>query len=387
MMKKNTADLTKNFKPVLIPVNLSFFGEGGGGGGQDKDSKTEDATPRKLEKAREEGQVAKSQEVSTAVSLLVMFFSLRLFSGWIYTNIIGLMHFDWELIPFSYDIMETVYMANYIAFLFQRVVMIAAPLLAITFIVGIVVNVAQVGWKPTVKPMMPKLSKINPLSGIKRIFSMQSVMNLVKSLAKFAVVGAVVVTMMQNRLNMLPSVLDMSLGTAVGFIGNMIIDMGLSVGALFILIAIMDFAYTRYSHLKKLRMTKQEVKDEYKQMEGDPLIKNKIRQKMREVSMRRMMQNVPEADVVITNPTHYAVALRYDNTRDKAPVVVAKGVDFMAKRIKDKASEHNIIIVENPNLARALYAQTEVGEEIPFELWEAVVEILAYVFKLRNKVS
>jgi len=156
---------------------------------------------------------------------------------------------------------------------------------------------------------------------------------------------------------------------------------------LFILVAIADYAYTRYEHIKKLKMTKQEVKDEMKQMDGDPLIKSKIRQKMMETSMRRMMQNVPEADVVITNPTHYAVALRYNNMIDKAPVVVAKGVDFAAKRIREKAQEHSIAIVENPTLARALYADVEVGDEIPYELWESVVEILAYVFKLKNRVS
>ena len=381
MIKKVEAE-----KPLLIPINLSFFAEGGGG--QDKDSKTEEPTPRKLEKAREEGQVAKSQEVSTALSFLAMFFALRMFGPWLYSNMLAMFNFNWGyIVPYSHDAMYALFASGYIAFLFQQVVLITAPLLAIAVVIGVVSNVAQVGWKPTAKPMMPKLSKLNPLQGFKRIFSMQSVMNLVKSLGKFGIVGLVVYFMMQSQLGNIPAMLDMSVLMSAIFIGNFIINMGLAVGALFILIAIMDYTYTRYSHIKKLRMTKQEVKDEYKQMEGDPLVKNKIRQKMREVSMRRMMQSVPEADVVITNPTHYAVALRYNNQIDKAPVVVAKGMDFMAKRIREKAQEHDVVIVENAPLARAIYADVEVGEEIPFELWEAVVEILAYVFKLKNRVS
>lgn len=367
----------------LIPIDLSFFNEGG----QDKESKTEKPTHRKIKKAREEGQVAKSQEISTAVSLIAMFFAFRLFAGWIYGNAIAIMRFDWSLIPFSDDVMHTPHIANYLAFLFQQVVFIALPLLAVSFIVGIITNVVQVGWLPTTKPLKPKLSKLNPISGFKRMFSMQSLVTLIKSLAKLAVVGLVVYNMMSSRLNDIPSLLNMSLFSSLLFVGNMVIDMALAVGALFIIVAALDYAYTRYAHFKKLRMTKQEVKDEYKQTEGDPFIKGKIRQKMREVSMRRMMQNVPEADVVITNPTHYAVALRYNNTIDKAPVVVAKGVDFMAKRIKEKAQENHIAVVENPPLARTLYAEVDVGEEIPYELWESVVEILAYVFKLKNRVS
>ena len=376
--------MMKDEYKILIPISLTFFAEGGG---EDKDSKTEDATPRKIEKAREEGQVAKSQEVSTAVSLIVMFFSLRLFGGWLYNNLVALLIYDFGVIPYSRDAMDALFASGYLAWMFQQAVLIAGPLMAVSFLCGLISNLVQVGWKPTSKPMMPKPSKLNPIQGFKRIFSMQSVVNLVKSLAKFAVVGLVVFFIIRDRIGYLPAFIHMDMMMSTLFVLNMLIDMGLAVGAAFVLVAAADYAYTRYSHFKKLRMTKQEVKDEYKQMEGDPQVKGKIRQKMREVSMRRMMQNVPEADVVITNPTHYAVALRYNNMIDKAPVVVAKGVDFMAKRIREKAGEHNIAIVENQSLARALYAEVDVGEEIPYEMWESVVEILAYVFKLRNQVS
>jgi flagellar biosynthetic protein FlhB len=180
--------------------------------------------------------------------------------------------------------------------------------------------------------------------------------------------------------------MDMEIGIATAYIGNLVVDMGLTVGMVFILIAVLDYAYTRYKHNKELKMTKKEVKDEWKQTEGDPMVKSKIKQKMREVSMRRMMQAVPKADVIITNPTHYAVALSYDLQRAGAPIVVAKGVDFLAKRIRELAINNNIQIVENPALARTLYSEVGINEEIPAELYEAVAEILAYVFKLKNKI-
>jgi len=367
---------------VMIPINLRFFE------GEDKDSKTEEPTEQKRSKAREEGQVAMSQEVTTAITLIAMFFTLRLFGPWLYQNILGLMLFNWGgVLPHTYAAIDNLIASGYLPFLFQQVVVITLPLLLISMAAGVLSSVLQVGWKPTAKPMMPKFSKLNPISGFKKIFSMKSVVNLVKSLAKIGIVGSIVYYMVMAQLGNIPAMLDMSIMASSLMIMNFVINLGLTIGAVFIIIAALDFAYTRYEHTKKLRMTKQEVKDEYKQMEGDPHIKGKIRQRMREASMRRMMQNVPEADVVITNPTHFAVALRYNNLVDKAPVVTAKGADLMAKRIRDKAREHDVVIVENPPLARALYADVEVGDEIPFELWESVVEILAYVFKLKNRVS
>jgi len=375
----------KKVNMVMIPVNLRFFN--GGGGGEDKDSKTEQPTEHKKKKARGEGQVAKSEEVATAAQLIIMFFFLRLLGGWVFNNVIALFQYDIGIIPHSTDAMDAIWASGYLQFLFQQVILIALPLLLIAMTTGFVANLWQVGWQPTSKPMMPKFSKFNPISGFKKIISMQSLVKLVKSLAKLGIVGVVIFFQVRDRIGDIPMLFNMDIVAGAIFMANWIIDMVIAVGALFILVAIADYAYTRYEHIKKLKMTKQEVKDEMKQMDGDPLIKSKIRQKMMETSMRRMMQNVPEADVVITNPTHYAVALRYNNMIDKAPVVVAKGVDFAAKRIREKAQEHSIAIVENPTLARALYADVEVGDEIPYELWESVVEILAYVFKLKNRVS
>ena len=366
---------------MMIPLNLRFFAEGQDG------EKTEQPTAKKRSDARKEGQVAKSQEVGTAAMLLCMFFALRLFGGMLYNSIVAIFFYDWSYIRYTghIDLFELGFVASYVTFLFQQALLVVAPLLIISVLVGLVTNLVQVGWEPTSKPLKPKLSPMNPIKGFKKIVSMQTLVNLVKSLAKFAVVGGVVFNMIRGRLDMIPMITDMEVIVAVGFFSNLVIDLGLAVGAIFIFIALADYMYTRYSHTKKLKMTKHEVKEEFKQQEGNPQIKGKIRQKMREVSMRRMMQSVPEADVIITNPTHFAVALRYNNLIDEAPVVVAKGVDFVAKRIKEIAQENNIAIVENPPLARALYADVEIDKAVPYELWEAVVEVLAYVFKLKGK--
>lgn len=370
-------------KGLLIPLNLQFFAEDSGGS-----EKTEKATPKKKEKAREEGQVAKSQEVSTAFLLLAAFFALRMFAGVIERGVFGIFGTQLDLIAGGMEHMETVFIANHLAWLFGRVLIMSAPMFLVAIIIGVVTNIVQVGWKITTKPMMPKFSKLNPIKGFKKIFSLQSLMNLVKSILKLSVIGAVVFVMMRGAIDdTLPVLLGMEVGTAIVIIGNFIVNMGIAIGALYLFIAAMDFAFTRWKHAKDLRMTKHEVKMEYKQQEGDPLIKGQIRKKMREVSMRRMMQNVPQADVIITNPTHYAVALKYDLLGPlSAPVLVAKGVDFMAQRIREAGIEHNITIVENPPLARAIYEDVEVDKEIPQELYVAVAEIMAYVFQLKNRV-
>ncbi|MCL2415188.1 MAG: flagellar biosynthesis protein FlhB, partial [Defluviitaleaceae bacterium] len=250
--------------------------------------------------------------------------------------------------------------------------------------VGIFVNIVQVGWAPTTKTLRPNFSKLSPLKGIKRVFGMKMLLELVKALLKFAIILLVVYTMLSNEIDMLAVLFQMDLIPAVMYIGNLFVTIGMTVGIVYIFIAGIDYIYNRRKHEKELRMTKQEMKEEYKQMEGDPLIKGKIRQKMREVSMRRMMGDVPTADVIITNPTHYAIALKYDKEKSDAPFVVAKGADHLAQKIKDIAKDSNITIVEDKPLARTLYAAVEVGQEIPPNLYQAVAEVLAYVYKLKN---
>ncbi|MCL1878106.1 MAG: flagellar biosynthesis protein FlhB [Defluviitaleaceae bacterium] len=365
-----------------IRLNLRFFEEG-------SSEKTEKATPKKRKKARDEGQVAKSQEASTAAMLIVGFFSLSLFAAGILRGILRIFeHNESFFSPDMLDNFNQTDISRHVAFLLSQVIWFALPMFIVTILVGIAINMLQVGWNPTAKPMKPKFSKLNPLKGFKRIFSLQSLVNFVKSMLKMAAVGAVVYLVLVSELDSIPALLDMPYIEVIGYVGSLVISLGLAIGALYIFIALFDYAYTKWKHEKDIRMTKHEVKEEWKQMEGNPEIKSKIKQKMREISMRRMMQNVPQADVVITNPTHYAVALKYDmHGMGGAPVLVGKGVDFMAKRIREAAIEHDIPIVENPPLARSLYAEVDLDQEIPEELYVAVAEIMAYVFKLKGKVA
>ncbi|MCL1843916.1 MAG: flagellar biosynthesis protein FlhB [Defluviitaleaceae bacterium] len=375
--------ITGNALIAVLPLNLSFFAESNSG------EKTEKATPKKRKKTRDEGQVAKSQEASTAAMLISGFFALSLFAGGMLRGILNLFTFNENM--FSYEMLDTfnhVDIAQHVGWGLGRVILIALPMLIVGSIIGVIINVLQVGWNPTAKPMKPKFSKLNPLKGFKRIFSMQSLINFVKSLLKLLAVGAVVYFIIAREINTIPAVLDMHWGEVMSYVGSLIITLGISIGALYIFIALFDYAYTKWKHEKDIKMTKHEVKEEWKQMEGNPQIKQKIKQKMREVSMRRMMQNVPQADVIITNPTHYAVALKYDMTGlGGAPVLVGKGVDFMAKRIREAGVEFDIPIIENPPLARAIYSDVEIDQEIPEELYVAVAEIMAYVFKLKNKAA
>ena len=361
---------------LYIPLNLHFFDAG---------EKTEQPTARKRQKAREEGQVAKSQELGTAVLLLTTFFALRLFVGYMYERLSGVFHTSFTGIADVDVAFERVYITGYVAHLFGQVIIIVLPIMMVSMAAGIMTNLVQVGWHPTAKPLKPKFSKLNPLKGFKRILSMRSIVELVKNLAKLAVILTVVYYTIYGEINRVPQLAEMGIIPAVAFLGMTATQMGINVGAVFLVIAILDLFYQRMKHTKDLRMSKQEVKEEHKNVEGSPETKRRIRQKMREMSMRRMMQEMPKADVVITNPTHYAVALRYDKEVSDAPYVIAKGVDFLAKRIREAAAEHDIEIVENPQLARALYATVNIGSVIPPELYQAVAEILAFVYKLKNK--
>lgn len=361
----------------LISINLSFFADS-------SQEKTEPASPKKKKKAREEGQVAKSQEISTAVGLIVAFFSIGLFATYIMSGISDVFIMSFDIIRRYENINDIHFSTDLINFMFGRIIFIAAPLLIISLIVGIFVNIVQVGWSPTLKPLKPKFSKVSPLAGFKRMFSMRSIMELVKSVLKLSIISFVIYFFLIDEMDNVAMIMQMSVINSFMYIGALVIRLGVTVGAWFIFIAAIDFSFQKHKHSKDLRMSKQEVKDEYKQSEGNPQIKSRIRRKMQEASMRRMMQDIPKADVIITNPTHYSVAVAYDRSGAGAPKVVAKGVDHLAKRIQEVAKENNISIIENVQLARALYAAVDIGKEIPQELYKAVAEVLAYVYKLKN---
>ena len=258
------------------------------------------------------------------------------------------------------------------------------PFFAFGFVIALLVSIVQVGWKVSTKPMKPELSKFNPINGFKRMFSKDSVFELVKSIIKIGLIGYMAYASIRDHQNELFILYDLELKQAVALVGSLVIDVGFRISLVYMIVGIADFVYQKHKFNEDMKMTKQEVKDEFKNTEGDPQIKGRQRRKMQEVSQKRMMQDVPKADVVITNPTHFAVALRYDTKESTAPIVVAKGADYVAQKIKEIAKESQIEIVENKPLARMIYHNVDVGAEIPPELYQAVAEVLAYVYRLKN---
>ena len=370
-------------KKYYLSYNLQFFAKSGEGG-----EKTEEPTAKKLKDAREEGQVAKSQDIIVAFSLLGLFLTLKVMVGYIgesfmgsYKEVYGLMA-DIVKEPFTKNIAGSV-----MRFGIVRILLIAAPIYAVAVLVAFVTNIYQVKWAPTTKPLMPKFSKLNPISGFKRIFSMDKVVELLKSVAKIGIITYIVYDALKDEWGLLRSLYDIDLVSAIGLIGDTVISLGIKISVFFVGIALIDYLYQKYKFKEDMKMTKQEVKDEYKQSEGDPHVKGQIKQKMREAARRRMMQELPKADVVITNPTHLAVAIKYDReSSNGAPMVIAKGADHLAGKIKEVARENDIEIVENKPLARMLYYNVEIGMEIPPELYQMVAEVLAYVYRLKGKI-
>lgn len=365
---------------LLLPMNLQFFAEGGGA------DKTEEATPKKLTDARNEGQVAKSQEISTAVMLFALFLVLKVAIGYIGNKLIGCFRESYQVIDvFVENGFDVGIAAGFLQQSLVDVLMIGLPIFAVAVVAAFVVNVAQVKWHVTTKPLKPKFSKFNPANGLKRIISKDKVFELIKDVLKIGLVFYVAYSELRDESGAIVALYDFSLNQAIIFIGDFIISLGLKLSIFYLFLGLADFIYQKIKFKKDLRMSKQEVKDEFKQQEGDPQVKGKIKQKMREVSQRRMMQKLPEADVVITNPTHYACAVKYDKEVSEAPMLIAKGADYLAQKIKEAAKENHIPIVENKALARMLYFNVELDAEIPRELYQMTAEVLAYVYKLKQE--
>lgn len=369
-------------KNLILPYNLQWFADGEGG------EKTEPATQKKLDDARKEGKVAKSKDLTQGIDLLVLFLLIKVFVAYMGERFIGL--FDSTLgrmAEFMAVNQKQVSMQAFSTVLNNAILelfLIIWPFLVFGFVITFIVTVYQVGWKVSAKTMEPKLSKFNPINGFKRIFSKDSLFELLKSIVKIGVIAYVAYTNIVDEADNLFILYEIDLNQAIALVGTIIIEFGIEISIIFILIGVVDYFYQKWKFGEDMKMTKQEVKDEYKNTEGDPQIKGRIRQKMREASQRRMMQDVPKADVVITNPTHFAVAIKYDAEVSKAPIVVAKGEDFLAQKIKEVAREHNVEIVENKPLARMLYHNVDIGAEIPPELYQAVAEVLAMVYHMKN---
>lgn len=369
----------------MMQYNLQFFAKEGQGG-----EKTEPATQKKLDDARKEGQVAKSREIANGLSLLALFLILKLYVGTMGTSLMALFSNFYDSIPdvvtFHYGYMPQADTGLIFRKMLLWVLLIIAPILIIGFVVAFVSDVAQVKWKPTTKPLKPKFSNMNPIKGVKKIISVNSLVELIKSLAKIGLILYVCYSYLKDKWIYLLNLYDLSLMQGLQLAADTVTDLGIRISAIYMIIALADYIYQRVKFNNDMKMTKQEIKEEYKQQEGDPQIKGQIRQKMREASRRRMMQDLPQADVVITNPTHYAVAIKYDPEVADAPLVIAKGEDYLARRIKEAAKENHIEIVENKPLARMLYANVEIGQAVPPELYQAVAEVLAFVYHLQGKV-
>lgn len=370
---------------LLIEYKLQFFAEDENGA-----EKTEQPTAKKLDDARKEGQVAKSQEIAQAFSLLALFVILRISYGFLGTNFNQLFARVYNNIPNvsrTYDgMLPVAYITSILSNALLTMVLQCAPFFLIGFLIAFLSDFVQVGYKPTSKPLQPKLSKLNPVSGLKKIFSTRKLFELAKSILKLALMSVVIYSYFIGRTESIFLLYDMPLKQAIALMGNMVIDLGLRIAAAYMVIAFADLIYQRRKFTKDMMMTKQEVKEEMKNSEGSPEIKGAQKRRMMEASRRRMMQQLPQADVVITNPTHYAVAIKYDAKEADAPIVIAKGADYVAQKIKEIARENNVEIVENKPLARMLYANVEIGEMVPPELYKAVAEVLAYVYHLQGKV-
>ena len=354
--------------------------------------KTEKATPHKRREQRKEGNVMQSKDVVTAAFILLAFFILRIMAGFMYRTVQGSMTYWLSLAGggmgssadgMLIDGMRVPY--KLILEIGKVVVFTAGPILLASLIVPIIASGIQTKFIFSQKSFQFKLDKLNPFKGIQKMFSLSAVFELAKSIAKLVILIAVVYNELLGRIPDFARLLQLDVATGLLYVADAIFTICMKIAAVFVAVAAIDYLFQKYKWEKDMKMTKQEVKEEYKQMEGDPQIKSKRRQKQQQLAMSRMMQDVPGADVVIRNPTHFAVAIRYNEEKDRAPVVVAKGADNLAFRIIEKAEENSVSVVENVPLARGLYKSVDLGREIPYSFYHEVAEVLAFVYDLKGK--
>lgn len=350
-----------------------------------KDEKTEEPTERRLSKSREEGRTAKSIEVNTVFVITTALVFFTFFSMNFIENVLALWR---EMFGSAAEYEVSVESIRYLlALVMSHVVIILAPLLLAIAVMGIVSNVWQNdGWIFSFKPLAPKFNKLNPLTGLKKFLGVEGLNNLVKSLVKLTLVGGAVYLSMFDELEKAPILMLLPVGQTLTLFGEQAFALVLKVLAVLVIIAFADFVFQKYSFKKGQRMTKKEVKDERKDIDGDPITKSRIRQKQFEWFRSRMMTAVPEAEVIITNPTHLSIALRYNKQSDAAPICVGKGSGYVALKIREIAKEHDIPIMEDKPLAQTLFKTVEIGGYIPETLYKAVAEILAYVYRLKMKM-
>lgn len=347
------------------------------------EEKTEKATPKKRRDSRKEGDVLQSKEIVTAASVLGIFAAMRLFIGFMAETVLAYTGSVFESVgsvTVDQDFIVSVWVN-----VATVVIMAIGPICAVAIVLGIIPTIAQTRGLFTMKALRPKFSRLSPLSGIKKLFSLQSAVGILKGLIEVVVIGYVVISEVLARMPRFIALMNTGIMQGVTYAFTSVFDLVMLICILLVFVAAGDFLFQWWQFEKKLKMSKQEVKEEYKQTEGDPQVKSKIKQKQQQMAMSRMMQEVPTADVVIRNPTHFAVALKYDQDKNRAPQVVAKGKDYVALRIVKIAEENDVYVTEDPPLARLLYSTVDIGREIPVELYNAVAEILTVVYKIKNK--
>ena len=346
--------------------------------------KTEKATPRRRKEAREKGQVAKSVEVSSVLILLSILGVFSLSGSWLFLKFEFLMH---QILGHlgDYTFNDTESVRSFLVMMFNSTFLILFPFFLTIIVFGLAGNVIQVGFSFSSKALSPNFSKLNPISGIKRMVSLRSFVELAKSIIKIIIVGTAAYLTVKKEITAIPGLINMDVNEILIFICKTSLKLGFVAGLCMLFLAVLDFTYQKFQNEKELKMTLQEVKEESRQTEGDPKIKARIRSVQMEMMRRRMIQAVPQATVVITNPTHLAVALKFEYGKMFAPQVVAKGAGVIAAQIRKLAKENNVPVIENKPLARAMFKTVEVGDFIPVELYQAVAEILAYIYRLKGK--
>lgn len=349
---------------------------------EDSGSKTEKATPKKRRDQRKEGNVFQSKDVVTVATMFGSFFILRMMFPFIYESLRAFMVYFIDISGTQSDVDKS--MAMLFATTAAKTML---PLLLATIVLAVIATGAQTRFLVTGKNLRPKFNRLSPLQGIKKIFSMQNAVELIKSILKVIILASVTYFMMKDDIAQAMRTMDMDLTVSAVYMLQLTMNLIIRISMVFLVIAGLDFMYQWWEYERKLKMTKQEVKEEYKQTEGNPQIKGRIRNIQQQRARARMMQAVPQADVVIRNPTHFAVALKYDIDHDSAPIVLAKGQDELALRIVHVAEENAVAVIENKPLARGLYSSTQLNQEIPPEYYGAVAEVLVYVYKMNKKME
>lgn len=357
-------------------LNLQLFAEG--------DDKTELATPHRLREARKRGQVMKSMELNAAINMAGMAFFFLLFWPFFQNAIFAMLQHFLRTLPVEAAAGDLP-VISLMRFSLQYYMKLILPFLLAAFFIGFFANVMQVGFLVSTEAIKPQLNRLNPVEGFKRVLSRRSLFELVKSVLKVAIFTLVCYLYLRSQLRPMLLLLGQDAGVTARLLGKILVGLAFRVAAVFFILALLDFIYQRHEYLKNLRMSRREVKDEYKQLEGDPFIRSRLRERQRAIARERSLARVPEATVVVTNPTAFAVALRYNAQEDEAPRLVAKGAGILAARMRELARDNNIPVIQNPPLARLLYREVEIGGEIPVELYQAVAEILAMVYRLQEK--